>query len=57
MGHRVPPDAPFLPAYSLDTGIRLDSNTRPGRGPLRRGQRFSRKHSFRLEERLELGRL
>jgi hypothetical protein len=31
-GASGPPDAPFLPAYTLDTGIRLDSNTCPG-GP------------------------
>ncbi len=31
-GASGPPDAPFLPAYTLDTGIRLNSNTCPG-GP------------------------
>jgi hypothetical protein len=31
-GASGPPDAPFLPANTLDTGIRLDSNTCSG-GP------------------------
>src|SRR5258708_37154502 len=47
-----------LPAYRHGHSARLQYvSRRPGQGPLRPGQRLSRKHSFRLGEWLELGRL